>query len=103
MILHRISMDKHYTLQGEVFTVLTVSKPGYFPVLGYMPDGRVFNFRADGTALQSYLTSCGLSGHDILIEGIKYSEFKIDEPVMVRDHDDGSWERKHFEIGRAHV
>lgn len=80
-----ISMIKQYTLDGEDFTVLTVTKPGDYPVAGYNPKGSVYCFPINGIA------GCG---H--LVEVSPYADFVIDEPVMVRDGDDCKWQRSNF-------
>ena len=80
-------MDKKYTLNGEPFTVLTVTKPGIYPVLGYSWSGKVCTFNADGTT-PFYVA------HQVEVS--HYADFVIDEPVMIRDHDHQTWERRHF-------
>lgn len=82
-----ISMDKKYTLDGEVFTVLTVTRPGGIPVAGHVPSGRIFGFHLDG--------SNSLSTQR-LVEVSPYADFVIDEPVMVRDFDDQPWFKRVF-------
>ena len=82
-----ISMDKKYTLFGKPFTVLTVTKPGNFPVLGHLPDGALCIFTLDGNFKY---------GTTALVEVSPYADFVIDEPVMIRDHAHQTWERRHF-------
>lgn len=82
-----ISMDKKYTLGGEPFTVLTVTKPGAYPVLGYALSGDVYSFDAQGDCRHITLS---------LVEVSPYADFVIDEPVMVRDYEQNKWERRHF-------
>lgn len=82
-----VSIDKKYTLDGAVFTILTVTKPGIRPVAGYKPDGSICSFNLDGSLGNSYLK---------LVEVSPYADFKIDEPVMVRDDNDQEWHRRHF-------
>ena len=80
-----ISMDKKYTLEGEVFTVLTVTKPGKRRVVGYTPGGQIYSLFFDGT------------DDDLcLVEINPYADFVIDEPVMVRDFSGDQWQRGHF-------
>lgn len=81
-----ISMDKKYTLDGEDFTVWTVEKPGKRCVAGHTPDGNMYSFYADGM----------WEGKSRLIEVSPYADFKIDEPVMVRDSGNQSWGRGFF-------
>ena len=78
-------MDKKYTLDGETFTVLTVTKPGLFSVLGYSLAGLAREFTADG-----------LNPFCSLVEVSPYPDFKIDEPVMVRDESGNEWDKKCF-------
>ena len=82
-----ISMDKKYTLKGLPFTVLTVTKPGDYPVVGYTPRGIVYSFKSNGVSTHS---------NQHLVEVSPYADFVIDEPVMVRDGDKQEWQRKHF-------
>ena len=81
-----ISMDKKYTLDGEDFFILTVKKPGKWPVAAHGLDGSLGHFTADG-----FHASTGAK----LVEVIPYADFKIDDPVMVRD-DSCEWESAHF-------
>lgn len=79
-------MDKKYTMNGEPYVVLTVTKPGKFPVAGHFCDGSLMSFMADGTS--NYGSA--------LIEVSPYSDFVIDQKVMVRDDDSVRWERRLF-------
>lgn len=50
--MSRISMDKGYTFNGEDISLLTVDKPGEYPVVGYSKVSNVvYEFTADGTPL----------------------------------------------------
>lgn len=80
-----ISMDKKYTRDGEPFIVLTVTKPGNWPVLGYTPNGSTYSFSSDGIGV---LVS--------LVEVSPYADFVIDEKVMVRNHQTHCWQPAHF-------
>ena len=82
-----VSMDKKYTLDGEVFTVLTVTKPGRLPVVGYTPHGTASQFQANGSSIY---------GGAKLVEVSPYADFQIDEHVMVRDRDSTRWFRRLF-------
>ena len=82
-----ISMNKKYTLFNKPFTVLTVTKPGIYPVLGYLPNGSSYSFTKNGVL--NY-------GDTSLVEVSRYADFKIDEPVMVRDFDLEEWTRANF-------
>ena len=79
-------MDKKYTMDGEPYVVLTVTKPGKFPVAGHFSDGSLMSFMADGTSRYGAA----------LVEVSPYADFVIDEKVMIRDHDHQTWERRHF-------
>lgn len=85
-----VSMDNHYTLNNQTFTVLTVTKAGECCVLGHTPDGQAHEFRADGTTRHGYHVNHSL------VEMIPYAEFNIDDKVMVRDSEDGYWQRAYF-------
>lgn len=80
-----ISMTKRYTLEGKDFTILTVTKPGRFPVLGHTLDGIAYEFKAN---------KIGDVGS--LVEVSPCAAFVIDEPVMVRDYDTEYWARQYF-------
>ena len=82
-----ISMDKKYTLDGKPFTVLTVTKPGAFSVVGYTADGSLYRFTCDGNV--KYSTTG-------LVEVSPYADFVIDEKVMVRNSDSENWTRRLF-------
>ena len=82
-----ISMDKKYTLNSQVFTVLTVTAPGDYPVVGYTPTGELYRLPINGVRI---------FGGVCLVEISPYADFVIDEPVMVRDGDECDWQRKHF-------
>ena len=86
-----ISMDKKYTLDGKPFTVLTVTKPGFFPVLGYSSQGVAHEFTEEGVSF----SFCPL------VEISPYADFVIDEPVMVRDNESLNcksldWNKRNF-------
>ena len=82
-----VSMEKKYTLNGKDFTILTVTKPGDYPVVGHTPAGALYLFLINGGS-----TYGGVN----LVEVSPYADFKIDEPVMVRDDNCGEWLRGHF-------
>lgn len=82
----KISMDKKYTIKGKPYTVLTVTKPGDYPVVGHTEHGEIYLHQADGTGFYA----------SKLVEVTPYDDFKIDEPVMVRDHDTEEWIKRYF-------
>ena len=50
--MSKISMDKQYTYEGKPFTLLTVDRPGDFPVVGYGGDDNdLYTFTSDGRYL----------------------------------------------------
>ena len=81
-----ISMDKKYTLNGKPHTVLTVTMPGPYSVVGHTQNGEIYLHRADGTGFYK----------NPLVEVSPYDDFVIDEKVMVRDHGQQKWHRSHF-------
>lgn len=84
-----ISMDKKYTLDGKPYFILTTTKPGKYPVVGYGEDGEAMLFNLDGS-------NGSLYGKNQLVEVSPYSDFVIDEKVMVRDLDRDKWKRAYF-------
>lgn len=82
-----ISMNKKYKVNGLALTVLTVTKPGEFPIVGYTPEGFLYCFDTAGTSAY---------GGYSLIEASPYEDFVINEPVMVRDSHDKHWCKGHF-------
>ena len=94
----KIEMGKQYrTRDGRKVRVLcTDRKHSFYPVIALMPskDG---DFDQYGTYTSEGLFSDSdqESGYD-LIEVSPYDDFKIDEPVMVRDYPADKWKRSHF-------
>ncbi len=87
-----ISMDKQYrTRCGHSVRIICTNKQGGHPVIGLVSSGN-----SDESA--EFFTSEG--DHDIsdwsLVEVTPYDGYQIDDPVMVRDHDDQEWNRRHF-------
>ena len=80
-------MDKKYTLNGEVFTVLTVTLPGEYPIVGHTPIGELYRFPINGVNIFRGVK---------LVEISPYADFVIDEPVMVRDMDGFEWRQGYF-------
>lgn len=87
-----ISMNKKYkTRSGQSVRVLCVDRPdAKYPVIALVGDhGSVETFSIEGT----YCPDVG-SGELDLIEVPPCADFKIDDPVMVRD--EYKWYRRHF-------
>ncbi len=92
-----ISMHKKYrTRDGRYVRVLCVDREGTQPVVALVKytDGTecLAAFDADG----KYLHNRGVPSDFDLIEVGPYEDFKIDEPVMVRDTTDDHWQPRHF-------
>lgn len=49
----KISMGKHYTFNGQPVTLLTVDKPGHFPVVAYDSNGVLLVFDSKGSSWSS--------------------------------------------------
>ena len=80
---------------GNDVRIICVDKRGEFPIVGIVsinPRGKeeVMSYTSEG----SYLVYEG-SPHDLILPE-DYSTYKVDEPVMVRDHDEGEWKRRYF-------
>ena len=93
-----ISMDKKYqTKDGKKVRVLCVDvKDEDYPVLALVLVG-------DSESVQQFTKNGYLhSEHSLdewdLIEVSTYADFKVDEPVMVREHDGGTWQPRHFAV-----
>jgi hypothetical protein len=87
-----ISMDKKYKYRnGEPARVLCVDRANsQMPVVSLTADGAItLHTKAGG-----YLVEC--EGDLDLIEVSPWDDFKIDEPVMVRNHDSHMWQGRHF-------
>lgn len=88
-----IDMNKKYhTRSGYAATVLTTTRIGSQPVVALVHiDGKdhIITYSEEG-----YFSDTRVSLQD-LIEVRLYWDFKIDEPVMVRNID-GRWEKRHF-------
>lgn len=91
-----ISMNKKYqTRSGLPVRILCVdAKTEDYPVIGLISvktGEKTSSFTKDG----NFLTT-GESGKYDLIEVSPYADFKVDEPVMVRDADSQPWQRRYF-------
>lgn len=82
-----IDMNKKYTSDGRPVRLLCIDANGTHPVVALHDTGIPMSFLADGSCLNSKLN---------LIEVSTYADFKIDDPVMVRDYEGRSWEKSHF-------
>lgn len=86
-----ISMDKKYrTTGGSNVTLLSTNAPlnGAYKIVGVV-NQQLCRWSHLGTALT------GNPGHD-LVEVSEYEDFKIDDPVMVRDNEGEEWVRRYF-------
>jgi hypothetical protein len=89
-----ISMDKKYRARnGRPARVICVDAKGAQPVVALVYGGGsefVINTSLKGEFFDGDL-------HELdLIEVSPYEDFEVDEPVMVRDHEDNRWLRKYF-------
>ena len=80
---------------GNDVRIICVDKRGEFPIVGIVSINHrgkegVMSYTSEG----SYLVYED-SPHDIILPE-DYSTYKIDEPVMVRDHDKEEWLRRYF-------
>lgn len=91
----QISMDKKYrTRNGKAVRIFCTDLKGDFTVAGailYEDADAIDRWTSSG----SYDFGKSESGFD-LIEVSPYEDFKIDEPVMVRDNEQDSWKRRYF-------
>lgn len=99
-----IDMNKKYrTRSGLPARVLCVDRIDEFPIV-YIVLYEEREIVRTATITGKY-TPTGVESSWDLIEITPYEDFKIDEPVMVRDFDTGPWNRRHFagvdEQGRA--
>lgn len=88
----KIEMGKKYKLADgtPVRRVLAVDMiDTLYPVLVELEAGGVLYFSALGKA------PCQLNQPD-LVEVSEWEDFKIDEPVMVRNYEQKNWSRRHF-------
>jgi len=87
---------KYRTRDGRPVRVLCVDLKGEQPVVALIMcadgDESVLVFDADGKYLHKSREPANLD----LIEISPYEDFKIDEPVMVRDTTDDHWQPRHF-------
>jgi len=93
---NEISLDKKYrTRNGREVVLYCIDAPGRFPVHGRVEDefgnSAIKSWLSDG----KYCANSPTGGYD-LIEVGSYDDFKIDDPVLVRDHIEGSWQKGHF-------
>ena len=85
-----ISMNKKYrTKSGSDVTLLSINAPlnGAYKIVGVVNNG-LFRW--------SHTGSCSSGAMFDLVEVSEYEDFKIDDPVMVRDDDTEEWVRRHF-------
>ena len=85
-------MDKKYkTKDGEPVRILCVDKPGEYPVVGLIGS----SIHVEVWTLQGQYYEDKPYRHD-LVEVSEWDDFKIDEPVMVRDSEKENWKKAHF-------
>lgn len=92
-----ISMNKKYrTRDGRAVRVLCLDRVGTQPVVALIKNWdnaeSVHVFNTDGRFIPDALKQDNLD----LIEIGPYEDFKIDEPVMVRDTTDDYWQPRYF-------
>lgn len=84
-----IKLNTRYALGDEEFFVVSVTKPGDLPVMGYTDSGTMYEFDLHGRIR----VGGGLS----MLEELKpYHGFRVDDPVMCRDNVIDSWIRCFF-------
>lgn len=94
--MNKIDLNKKYrTVSGDKVEVIKTDLAAPYTVLAVITraDGSRFGlvYVADG-----FINSRKGYHPDNLVEILPYEDFKIDEPVMVRDDDNGPWFRRHF-------
>jgi hypothetical protein len=86
-----ISMDKKYkTMDGDPVRILCVDGPGKYPVIGIC-----CNSTEDWT-IHGVFDALFPDTPMNLVEVSEWDDFKIDDPVMVRDREDESWLKGYF-------
>lgn len=84
-----IDINKKYrTRDGRDVVIYAINGSGRYPVYGAV-DGLITNWSVDGVAPE------GMS-HADLFEISPYDDFKIDDPVMVRNYEGQVWVRGYF-------
>lgn len=90
-----IEMGKnHRTRDGRPARVICVDAKGEQPVVALVPNGN--SESVIRTSLAGEFHPGGPHDELDLIEVGPYDDFKIDEPVMVRDDSENNWARRHF-------
>ena len=93
-----ISMDKQYrTRNGDPVRILYTNKKGNnMPVVALVTldsnNEEIHVFTKEG----KFYNNINKESSFDLIEVTPYDDFKIDEPVMVRDYPDEPWKRRYF-------
>jgi hypothetical protein len=94
--MNEIEMNKKYrTRDGRPARVICVDAKGAQPVIALVPHGDGESIIRTSLAAKFYPNKeCELD----LIEVTPYDDFKIDEPVMVRCHEDAAnlWVKRYF-------
>lgn len=88
----KISMDKQYrTIEGKPVRILCVDGPeSFFPVVGIIED------RLETWTSYGEFHTCQPPSIHNLVEVSPWDGFKIDDPVMVRDHETENWVKRYF-------
>lgn len=90
-----IEMNRKYrTRDGRAVRVLCVDAGTAYPVVGVLADQpeQLHRWMADGVFSRLVASEHRLN----LVEASEWDDFKIDEPVMVRDRDSDPWSRGYF-------
>lgn len=92
-----IDKDKTYrTRDGRNVTILCVDrKHPEYPVIALVERGDGFESSESYTS-NGHFSAHGCEHHLDLIEVKPFEDFKIDEPVLVRNTPDEQWQRRYF-------
>ena len=84
-------MDKRYkTRDGDTVRILCIDKPGKYSVVGLI-DEDINSWTIGG----DYYEDKAFSNND-LVEVSEWDDFKIDDPVMVRQTEEEHWTKRYF-------
>ena len=84
-------MDGRYRDKlGHEVRILCIDAPGDKPVIGIQPNGTILRYYPTGHY------SYSIDDDYDLVEHHPYDDFKMDEPVKVRNRPDEPWELRHF-------
>ena len=80
---------------GNDVRIICVDKRGNLPIVGIVSSNRFGEERVEAyTSKGTYWVKEG-SDYDLVLPE-DYSTYKVDEPIMVRDTDEGVWLRRYF-------